>query len=163
MEPCNVAPPALAAQLRRIEPSVDIVGTRHRGCRLVLKDGRTIERALCIEDRRGFHSGGWIHPEEIAEAAESPYRLPPRLATKLYAAGESGMGYVIFVVRLRSREEFVCVTEGIVDFPDFPPGVTGRDVAAVRPHEGREKTRREGFRRSAPFEFCYFVFGDGGG
>lgn len=70
---------------------------------------------------------------EIADLEESPYRLPPALASALYRAGESGMGYYSFTMIMRDGRQIPCVTGDAVDFPCLPPGTTFRDVLDVRP------------------------------
>ena len=83
--------------------------------------------------------------------------MPAHLATRLYAAGESGMGYEIFTMDLRSGQSLVFVTGNLVDFPDLPEGVTCDDILDVHPHEGRERSQREGYRGSAEFRWLYFL------
>lgn len=155
--PCNVASKLLTAAFRRIEPSFGYGEEMLRPCTLVLRDGSTVVRALCSEDARGFHTDWWIHPDDVVEVRECPYRMPAVLATKLYRAGESGMGYQLFTLDLHSGENFVFVTGTIVDFPDLPEGITCRDILDVHPHEGRERTFRETYRSSASFKECFYV------
>ena len=86
--------------------------------------------------------------------------MPAHLATKLYRAGESGMGYELFTRLLRSGLSLVFVTPNSVDFPDLPEGVTSDDILDVLPHEGRERSAREGYRVTAQFKWCYYVPSD---
>jgi hypothetical protein len=83
--------------------------------------------------------------------------MPAHLATRLYSAGESGQGYEIFTMDLRSGQSLVFVTGNVVDFPDLPEGVTTGDILDVHPHEGRERTARESYRGSAEFRWFYFL------
>ncbi len=83
--------------------------------------------------------------------------MPARFATKLYAAGESGMGYEIFTMDLRSGENLVFVTGNVVDFPDLPDGVETKDILDIHPHQGRERTSSEGYRGSAEFKWLYYL------
>jgi hypothetical protein len=83
--------------------------------------------------------------------------MPAHLATKLYAAGESGMGYTIFTMDFRSGDSVVFATGGVVDFPDLPEGLTADDILDVHPHEGRERSQREGYRGSADFKWLFFL------
>ena len=87
---------------------------------------------------------------------ESNRRMPAALASKLYAAGESGMGYEIFKMRMRSGEEFVFVTGNVVDFPDLPEEFSSADIVNVYPHEGREESKK-GYRGDATFTWCFYV------
>ncbi len=154
-KPCNLASESLTRAFQRIAPSFSEFV--HRPCTLVLFTGEVVERALCIEEARGFHASGWIHPDEVENVLECPTRLPPHLATKLYRAGESGMGYLIFILELHSGEDFVYVTGGCFDFLDLPDGVTTGDIKDVHPHEGRERANRDGYRGNAPCRLCYYL------
>lgn len=154
--PCNIASPEITAALLAIEPShsnAEIL----RPCTLVLRDGTTVLRALASEDARGFHTDWWIHPSQVAGVLPCPLRMPAKLATKLYAAGESGMGYELFTMELRSGESLVFVTSNIVDFPKLPEGVTTEDIIDVHPHKGRERTQKEGYQTGADFKWLYFM------
>lgn len=156
---CNIATPEFIAQVERIEPSdTGPWGQhqKHRPCRLILKDGTVIPRVICIEDHRGFTTDAWIHPSTVDRVEPSPERMPATLATKLYAAGESGMGYEIFIMKLRDGTSHVFVTGNIVDFPDYPDGHDCRDVLDVFPHKGREESKR-GYRRGREFQWCFYV------
>ena len=82
--------------------------------------------------------------------------MPPELATKLYDAGESGMGYEIFKMSVKSGATFVFVTGNIVDFPDLPDGLTTADIVDVFPHQGREESK-DGYRKGAPFKWCFYM------
>ncbi|MBI4229262.1 MAG: hypothetical protein HY608_00345 [Planctomycetes bacterium] len=154
--PCNIASKELTAALRAIEPSRSY-GEVLRPCTLILHDGTTVVRALASEEARGFHTDWWIHPDEVAEVRLCPFRMPAHLATRLYAAGESGMGYEIFTMDLRSGQSLVFVTGNVVDFPDLPDGITTDDVLDVHPHEDRERAVRESYRGSAVFRWFYFL------
>ena len=83
--------------------------------------------------------------------------MPAKLATKLYEAGESGMGYEIFTLRMKSNEEFVFVTNNVVDFPDLPEGFTTSDIKSVFPHKGREHAMGTSHRRGADFQWCFYM------
>ncbi len=153
--PCNYASASLTVAFQRIAPS--FTEYVHRPCTLVLHNGEPVERALCIEEGRGFHTSGWIHPDEVAEVCECKTRLPPHLATKLYRAGESGMGYLLFTLELYSGADFVYVIGGGADFLDLPEGATTADIKDVHPHEGRERANRDGYRGSAVYRLCYYL------
>ena len=146
----------LTAALRAIEPS-HCYGKLLRPCTVVLRNGTTIVRALASEDAPGLRTDWRIHRDEIAEVRPYPFRMPAHLATKLYSAGESGMGYEIFTMDLRSGQRLVFITGNVVDFPDLPEGVTADDILDVHPHKGRERSQREGYRGSAEFRRLYFL------
>jgi len=67
---------------------------------------------------------------------ESPLRLPARFANTVYAAGESDMGYVIFIVVLADGRRLPFVTGNRIDFPALPEGVGSADVVDAIPREG---------------------------
>lgn len=152
---CNIASSDFISQVESIEPS-DTDTQKHRPCRLILKDGRIVSRAICVEDHRGFITAGWIHPDTVAKIEPSSERMPAKLASKLYAAGESGMGYEIFIMKMKDGTSYVFVTGNIVDFPDFPEGYGTEDVKDVFPHQGREQSKQE-YRQGRKFEWCYYV------
>jgi hypothetical protein len=156
---CNIASAEFISQVEAIEPSDTGpwgLHQKHRPCRLILKDGRIVQRAICVEDHRGFTTDVWIHPDSVAHVERSTERLPAAFASKLYAAGESGMGYEIFRLKMKDRTSHIFVTGNIVDFPDYPDGYEGKDVKAVYPHEGREESKH-GYRQGRTFEWCFYV------
>ncbi|MGD1000528.1 MAG: hypothetical protein ABSA67_07495 [Candidatus Brocadiia bacterium] len=150
---CNIARPDFILQVEAIEPS-NTGFLKNRPCRLILADGKAVERAICVEDHRGFSGKWWIHPECVARIEASRERMPANLASKLYVAGESGMGYQIFKVKMRDGTSYPFLTGNIVDFPDFPEGYSTDDVVEVYPHEGRYEF---GLRRSRSFKWCFYV------
>jgi len=156
---CNTASPEFILSVESIEPShTENDREQFRPCRILLKDGRVVPRVICVEDHRGFITDGWIHPDSVAEITPTTERMPGRLASKLYAAGESGMGYELFTMKMKDGTSHIYVTVGVVDFPDFPEGYETNDVMDVYPHEGRAQTNY-GCRHDRPFEWCYYVKG----
>ncbi len=156
-KPVNIASQAVTAAILAIEPSRTPYNESFWPCELVLDDGRLVPRVICRENVRWSDKGEWINPEQIVEVRPSSRRLPAVLAEKLYRAGESGMGYTIYVLELRSGQTYVCGSGGIFDFPDLPDGVRTEDIREVYPHEGRERTMREASLGSDNFEWCDFV------
>jgi hypothetical protein len=156
---CNIATADFIRQVESIPPSNTGswgMNKLHYPCAMILKDGSRLERVICVEDHRGFTTDGWIHPDEVVRIEKSPLRMPARLATKLYEAGESGMGYEIFKMVTRSAGTIVYVTGNIVDFPDLPDGVNTLDIVDVLPHEGRNESKTS-YRQGAPFKWCFYV------
>ena len=162
--PINVASPELTREILAIEPSLSTAGEVIRPCSLLMADDTIIPRAYCRENARYSDDGDWVDPAKVRGVRESPLRLPPRLARKLYKAGESGMGYVVYLLRLRLRarlrcrlpRSIVCASGGYVDFPDLPEGITTRDIAGVVPHAGRKQSNK-GYRSDAPYVFLDYV------
>ena len=69
---------------------------------------------------------------------DSDFRLPRRFAAELYAAGESGMGFIVFVVEFLDGSRVSFINGGAVDFIAYPPGQSAATIARVIPHAGRE-------------------------
>jgi hypothetical protein len=152
-KPVNIASPAVTAAIMAIEPSRTPYNETYWPCELVLTDGRVVPRAICRENPRWSDKGDWINPERIVEIRPSTRRLPAPLAEKLYRAGESGMGYLIYVLELQSGETLACFSAGIVDFPGIPVGIRTEDMREVYPHQGRAMT----IHNDPTFEWCDFV------
>lgn len=134
------------AQLERVPASFDGV-CEYRPCRVTLTSGETRDYVYVVDAERYIRIWGvWPSDDDAKESVsmadvvgieDSPRRLPAVLANKIYEAGESGMGYVVFTVVLNDGRRLPYVTGNAVDFPSLPPGVTTDDVADVLPHEGR--------------------------
>jgi hypothetical protein len=140
----------LLEQLVAVEPSIDASVTdltlEYRACSVRLLDGSIDDRVLVQESRPWIDIWG-VWPDEdpgkrevsirdVAEIASSPLRLPPRLATKMYAAGEPGMGYCVFTLVLADGRRIPRATGGVVDFVELPPGVRPDNVVDLLPHDG---------------------------
>lgn len=140
--PINLLPPALVQCLASIEP-----GVRGTPCSIVLNNGSTHPLALAWENPRYGDAGDWINPERVAYLTECPGRMPARLARIIHDAGESGMGYHIYVVRLSDGSSFVHTAGNLgIDLLNLPVGYTSRDVVAVEPHVGRQRIECGGYR-----------------
>jgi hypothetical protein len=139
-------PDTLRDQLSKIAPSD---GGLYRPCQVKLRSGRVVDRVYFAEAERWFRTWGvwpeedsgkqWLDVGEVACAEESPSRLPPKFANQLYDAGESGMGYIVFVVCFCDGAQAPFVTGNAVDFIDYPTGQSAATVASVIPHAGRDE------------------------
>lgn len=67
-----------------------------------------------------------------AENPIMPMRSGSTFASKIYAAGESGMEYQIFLMSFDDGASLVFATGNIVDFPDYPIGYDSRQVVDPR-------------------------------
>ena len=143
----------LRSQLELITPSCDR-DLRYYPCAVTLDDGYEIDRVYVVEEGPYLRHWG-IRPERdsaktsvpierVVSIRESPFRLPPRLATELYDAGESGMGYCVFVVEFSDGTRQSYVTGNAVDFITAPLGKIPSDACRVFPHEGRERHAQRG-------------------
>jgi hypothetical protein len=136
--------PHLRDQLRRVPPSRDHL-MKYRPCRVVLRNSTVLERVYVAE--AAAYVRAWeVWPEEpvpateVVRIEERPWRLPARLADKMYAAGETAMGGCLFVVAPDGRR-YACETGNAVDFPGLPEGVDPRGLVDLLPHEGRDAAR----------------------
>lgn len=144
-------------QLQTVEPSLsDPPEMEYYPCMIKTSDGGTFDRVYVQElssliERWGIPMEHLemqpVRIESVVQIESSPSRLPVGLANKLYQAGESGMGYVIFTVVLNDGRRLPYVTGNAVDFPQWPAGVTPEMVKEVLPHVGREH-----FQHRMPFE-----------
>ena len=143
----------LLAQLKRVEASKSD-GVELRPCRVVLKDGTTLNNVYIIDQEAYRKISGtgpgncskrdkFVSIKDITRIEDSPQRIPTRLATTMYRAGESGMGYHIFTLILQDGRKLPCVTGGLVDFVNFPSGVSSHMVIDLLPHKGREQLQDE--------------------
>jgi hypothetical protein len=114
---------------------------------VTLDDGRELP-CVYVVDRQPYIQLWGVYPERdpgkravpiasVRRIAESPFRLPARLADELYRAGESGMGYTVFTVEFGNSARQAYVAGNAVDFIDPPAGLRASDAVGVRPHEGR--------------------------
>lgn len=165
------ASPAQLAQLMRV-PAVTDGEMEYRPCLVVLDDGSRLPRVYVVEAqayKRNWCVWPWDDPakvwipiERVKQIQDSPERLPPKYATVLYHAGESGMGYVVFTVVLRDGRRLPYITGNAVDFPCWPPGVSPAMITDVIPHEGREHFRTPHVptppeKQSAEYVWCLYA------
>ncbi len=156
----NPLPRVLSEQLHRIGPSNLGYGDYYP-CRVILKDGRAIDRVYVIDQDRYIKAWG-IYPEQdqgkksiriedVARVEESQYRLPARLAGKII---ESGMGYCIFTVYFRDGSHQAYITGNAVDFVEYPAGKSAGDVKSLNPHKGRDDP---GLKHSPDYYWCLYA------
>lgn len=155
----------LREQLLSVEPSVD-GALKYRPCQITFRDGRLLDRVYVQE--AGSYARVWgvwpendngkrsVHIEDVARIEESPTRLPVYLANKLYAAGESGMGYCLFTLDLEDERQFVCLTGNAVDFVELPPDVRPAVIRDVLPHVGRDHVLQGNYLEGAPCYWCLY-------
>ena len=154
-------------QLECIEPSFN--GTTHfYPCLVRLRNGSVHENCLIVDDRESFQK--WrqsfqksafnpsseafkqdVKIDDVIEILDSSNRLPKRFADQIYKVGESGMGYFCFTVRFITGLSYVYYTGSIVDFIEYPKGMTTMEVVSVGP-ASQVKT----YLRDVPYVWCRF-------
>ena len=146
-------PANLNEQLHQISPSFDRQ-MEYYPCRVTLKSGEILNNVYVAEVKKYLKVWGILPGLDPAKKSvligddikieESPNRLPPKLATKLYKSGESGMGYTIFTLVLSNDLKIPIVTGNAIDFVDLPDGFNTEDILDVIPHEGRNNNPQHG-------------------
>jgi hypothetical protein len=117
-------------------------------CKVVLKEGIEQDFVYIVDAEAYIRAWGvWpdqdkgkqeIHIEQVELIVESTSRLPPTMAQRLYAAGESGMGYVLFEVSYKDGSRSAHIAGNAVDFIQLPVDKTMNDISDIYPHAGRE-------------------------
>lgn len=139
--------PPLNSKLASQLGNVLITDNLYRPCQVILDDGTMYDRVYVVDAAPYFQQWG-VWPEEddgkrflpvqrISKIVDSPSRLPAFAAEKLYAAGESGMGYTIFTVCFHDGTNQIVGTGNAVDFIEYPAGQSPETVSDVLPHAGR--------------------------
>jgi hypothetical protein len=160
----------LKRQLAAFEPSRGVLDISYWPSHVELIDGTERDHVVLVRATEYIRVWGvWpendpgkrsIPIESISAIRESRRRLPPAAANKLYAAGESGMGYVVFTVVLRDGRHLPFVTGGLVDFPALPEDVSSDDVVDVLPDVGREQFReRVPSEEASAVNYAWCLFG----
>ena len=155
-------PTSLKAGLDAVKPSC-LGPLRYYPCLVRFKDGTELDRVffgtkiLSSENWGSGKSRELINVEDVASLKESPSRIPPEFANKLYEAGESGMGYRVFTVVFKKRFGiFPCRRDFVanaVDFIEYPLGRGPADIIGVIPHRGRRGKR---FRQVPKYRWCLY-------
>ena len=147
--------------LSRITPSHDR-GLAYFPCCVELTDGTIHERVYIVSQLPYLNIWG-VYPADdagksevkladIARIHESPQRLPAAFATELYAAGESGMGYVIFSVTFSDGSKQTYASGNAVDFIQYPAGKSREDVVSVQAHDRSDMN----YERAQPYAWCLY-------
>jgi hypothetical protein len=134
----------LKLQLEAIQPSIGSHHIKFYPCLATLIDGRKLD-GVCLIDAETFerelsNSGrAVVSLDRVKSIANSPSRLPPKLAGKIYRSGEAGMGYFIFTLVFDDGSRLPCRTTDVVDFVEIPHSFEGRKIVNVVPHAGRQE------------------------
>ena len=154
--------PTLHDQLMAVVPSRD-GPMSYFPCQVTLRDGTVIDRVYISPFEDYIHAWG-VTPEEdpgkvsvrmddVTSITESPTRLPPAIANRIYAAGESGMGYCAFALEFTDGTKQRYTTGNAVDFVALPPGKRASDITRVHTHVTPTDTDRLG---NTEYSWCLF-------
>lgn len=152
----------LFRQLTAVEPSRD-GSLEYRPCRVRLTDSQVIDRVYVVHAEQYIDLWGiWpefdqdnqsVSIEDVEIIEESPVRIPARLASKMYAAGESTMGGCFFTLVLSDGRRLRCETRNAVDFVALPPNIQPDMIVDLLPHKGRYASRHIS---GADFYWCLY-------
>jgi hypothetical protein len=155
--------PLLTETLARQLEAIPMSGGLYRPCSALLRNGAWVDSVYFAEAAPWYLQWGvwpdedrgkrWIDVGDVVAVRESPNRLPPHLARVLYEAGESGMGYSVFILQFLDGSHAAYVTGNAVDFVDYPEGQSAATVTGVVPHEGREDPQ---LRNGPSYAWCLF-------
>lgn len=135
---------------------------QYRPCQVKLNNGETINNVYIVEERSYMKAWGvmpnddsgkkYVLIENVVEINDSPNRLLPDFANKIYKAGESGMGYYLFKIVFENGQKLDVASGNAVDFVPLPDGQTSKTIIDVLPHEGS----REKFIKSPEYYWCLY-------
>jgi len=135
-------------QLLKVAPSKDWT-MEYRPCQVTLKNGDRLDNVYVQEEQSYLKTWGvmldadsgkrYLLIEDVTEINESPNRLSPDLANKIYDAGESGMGYCLYKLVLDNGQTIDVCVGNAVDFVPLPDGLTTKNIKDVLPHQASRK------------------------
>jgi hypothetical protein len=160
--------PKLSALLRSQLARVEIV---HDGplilapSQVTLRTGEIVDHVYIVEANSFIGLWGWdpnrryVRIQDVVAIRDCPSRLPARFAGKLYIAGESSMGGVVFSALLKDGSRVPFSMGNAVDFPSWPDGLDPSDVIEVvhHPSQAALRDRAPGRPiRSAEYSWCLY-------
>jgi hypothetical protein len=89
---------------------------------------------------------------DVIEIESSPTRLSAKVAMKISADGETGMGYYALTLLTEDGRGIPCISDN-PDWVELPNGISPRQITDVIPHEGRSEARNEEGR---PVALCLY-------
>ncbi len=151
--------PKLATQLE----SIPLTDNLYRPCMVSLADGSKVDRVYVCQASKWIESWGvwpedddakWsLDVEQVVCVEPSPSALPTWCSVLLYEAGESGMGYTLYLLQFSDGSDAAYYTGNAVDFTEYPAGQSAETVAAVIPHAGRD---RSDSRSAGDYLWCLY-------
>ena len=98
-----------------------------------------------------------VPSNEIRCIAKSPHALPSHLVDKLYAGGETGMGYYVHTIVFEDNSTIVCMCPcEVLMFPDLPSSKRIDMVRDVIPHSKESAPKKYGCY-AAEHYYTWFV------
>ena len=135
---------------------------QYRPCQVTLNNGDILYNVYVVEEQNYLKTWGvfpdadsgkkYVLIEDVTEIKESPNRLQPNFANKIYKAGESGMGYCFFQIVFDNGQRLDVCSGNAVDFVPLSKGLTTKNIKDVLPHEGNRKK----FIKSPQYYWCLF-------
>jgi hypothetical protein len=148
-------------QLLKVPPSYDGI-MDYRPCQVTLSNGEIFDNVYVQEEQSYLKAWGvlpdadqgkrYLLIEEVIQIIESPNRLQQSLANKLYAAGETGMGYCLYKLVLDNGQTIDVCTGNAVDFVPLPQGLTTKNIKDVLPNQASRKV----FVNAPDYYWCLF-------
>jgi hypothetical protein len=134
-----------------VEPSI-LGRLEYRPCEVTLRDG-SINRYVYVQEEQTWFTYWGVDPEDdawkqsipiedVVTIAESPYRIPAAVASRLYREGEGGNGYYTFALVFADGYRRPYMTSEAVDFINWPPGRTPEMVVDVILHAPEARVSR---------------------
>ena len=135
----------------------------YRPCQIQLNNGEILDAVYVIGVQEYLNVWGiWLDLDyekrqvdlaKVVKISESPLRLPPEIANKIYAAGESGMGYHVFTLVFRDGSNQPVRCGNAVDFVKLHQDKTMTDIVDVLPHKGLDEATAEA---TIDYYWCLF-------
>ena len=154
----------LSEELRGQLMAVPVSNGIYHPCSVRLKSGVHVDCVYFAEAARWYEMWGiWpeadrgkfaISLDDVDSIEPSPSRLPVEFAEKLYAAGESGMGYTIFTVVFADGARQAYGGGNAIDFVDYPLFQSAETVVDVLPHAGSDDLK---IKNAPKYFWCLFA------
>lgn len=166
LERLNILPagglsPDLEGELRRLpHHSYPLPEDPYRPAGVLTRDGVKLPRVCFLSANTYLDLWGpdprreYLLPSQVRSVWPSPFQLPPKLAEKVYAHGESGMGFVVFRLVMSDGQAFDFMAGGLAEFVELPAGYGFEDIRELRfPTDWDEFT----LRRTPSFRWCLYT------
>lgn len=133
-------------QLKHV-PSVRYHSLEYWPCKVITTDGKTYDNVYLTDvgEYRFYWdllpdedaSKQYVLIEDVKEIYDSPNRIPPAMAEKLYDAGETITGFSLFTVFFENNTSLEVLAGTVVDFIPMPEGLSTQNIIDILPHKGK--------------------------